>query len=346
VRLAIDAANLIVDRRGMGRYAHAIVAAAIEDASFEVTLLAPPRGHAALRERFATTARFDLASPSAAKRGRFDLCWFPFNGMRYASKAPAVVTMHDTFAFSEPAAGAIARWREQRPMLRAAARARRILCDSGWARDQIRERLAVPIERLTVVPLAPDPFFRPGSGDELPPTLAGKRYVLYVGGREPRKNARVLFEAAARALSKGSETLAVAGELGDLDAVRLAAYGVPHVRLRADDRLLRALYRKAAVVAVPSRAEGFGLVAAEAMACGAPVVAADAAALPETCGGAAMLVDPSDAAAWAAALRGLLDDPGELSALAAQSTARWAFAERDGFVRRTLAVFRSAGYSG
>jgi alpha-1,3-rhamnosyl/mannosyltransferase len=65
---------------------------------------------------------------------------------------------------------------------------------------------------------------------------------------------------------------------------------------------LPALYAHAEVLAMPSLYEGFGLPCVEAMACGTPVVAADRAALPEACGGAALLVDPHDPDAFAAAL--------------------------------------------
>ena len=68
------------------------------------------------------------------------------------------------------------------------------------------------------------------------------------------------------------------------------------------DAALPALYAHAAVLALPSLYEGFGLPCLEAMACGTPVVAADRAALPEACGGAALLADPADAAAFGAAL--------------------------------------------
>ena len=61
---------------------------------------------------------------------------------------------------------------------------------------------------------------------------------------------------------------------------------------RVTDTELRALYRGAAAVAIPSLHEGSGLPALEAFAAGAPVVAAAAGALPETCGDAAVLVDP------------------------------------------------------
>ena len=69
-----------------------------------------------------------------------------------------------------------------------------------------------------------------------------------------------------------------------------------------DEADLPALYAHAEVLAMPSLYEGFGLPCIEAMACGTPVVAADRAALPEACGGAALLADPDDPDAFAAAL--------------------------------------------
>lgn len=71
---------------------------------------------------------------------------------------------------------------------------------------------------------------------------------------------------------------------------------------RVSDAELRALYRGAAAVAIPSLHEGSGLPVLEAFAAGAPVVAANAGALPETCGDAAVLVDPLDVASIAAGI--------------------------------------------
>ena len=69
-----------------------------------------------------------------------------------------------------------------------------------------------------------------------------------------------------------------------------------------DEEDLPGLYAGAAAFAMPSLYEGFGLPCLEAMACGTPVVAADRSSLPETCGDAALLVDPDDAEAFAQAL--------------------------------------------
>ena len=70
------------------------------------------------------------------------------------------------------------------------------------------------------------------------------------------------------------------------------------------------LYNLALCLAFPSRNEGFGLPITEAMACGCPVAASSATALPEVCGGAAILVDPTDAVAWTDALATIVGDGG------------------------------------
>lgn len=339
IRLAVDAASFVQDQRGMGRIARPVVRAALEDPRFDVTLLATRTDAPALRSLFGEQTR--VQNPQHASRpSAFDVVWFPFNGMRYLCAASTLVTICDVFAFTEPAKGWVARWREQAPIRRSAKLATRIATISQWSAEQITQVLRVDSKRISVIHPAPDPFFFPASGDTLPPNLEGKRFVLFVGGAEARKNASLFLEACSKALQPPDELLAVVGTLNERDEERLRTYGIPHVRLRADDTLLRSLYRNATLVAVPSRGEGFGLTAVEAMACGAPVIAANAAALPEAVAGNAFLADPDDVKAWETGLRTLLDDAPMRLALAAHASAHYTFADRRKPIQEMLTLLR------
>jgi glycosyltransferase involved in cell wall biosynthesis len=180
----------------------------------------------------------------------------------------------------------------------------------------------------------PDAFFFPAADDVVPPPLDAERFVLVVGAGEARKNVRLALEACARGLHGAAETLVIVGELGPQERALARRLRVRCGEIAASDATLRALYRKASVVLVPSRAEGYGLVAVEALACGAAVIAADATALPEATRGAALLLDPDDVAAWAALIRSLLDNPGLLAEQRARAVERFAGCDRTSHHRR------------
>jgi glycosyltransferase involved in cell wall biosynthesis len=324
----------------MGRLARAVLALAVADPAIEVTLIAAKRDDAHTLELEFPNAKLRRPA-SAANRRAYDATWFPFNGMRFASGPPTLVTIHDAFAFTEPHAGRVARFREQNPIRRAAARATRVVTDSNWSRDEIVRELAVAPGRIDVVVPNPDPYWFPATGDPLPEPLSRRKYALLVGVRERRKNARIALEACARALREPDETLVIVGTLDPQDRVRALELGVPCGEIAASDAVLRALYRNATAVLVPSLAEGFGMVAVEALACGAPVIAADATALPEACDGAALLLDPRDANAWSRAIRTVFDDEALASELRARALARFASADRTRAARETLALLRA-----
>ncbi len=336
MRLAVDAANLVRDRRGMGRLARTVLAAAAREPDVTLTLLACDRDARILHDEFGGP----VAHPrSAARPGTYDVVWYPFNGMRFPARAPAVVLMHDAFAFTEPARDAVARRRERAPMRRA-ARDAAIVTTSRWAAGEIARELAIPRARITLVRPQADAYFSPGAR-VLPPTLGCERFVLLVGVGERRKNARTALAACAQALRAPAELLVIAGALSDDDRRYALRCATPAVQVSPGDALLRELYRSAAAVLVPSFAEGFGLVAIEALACGAPVIASSASALPEAVAGAALLVEPGDVASWARALRRTFDDA-VLEGALRRDACDFAARDRGGFAAGMLAVLRAA----
>jgi alpha-1,3-rhamnosyl/mannosyltransferase len=171
--------------------------------------------------------------------------------------------------------------------------------------------------------------------------------VLWVGSLEPRKNVGTLVAAFARLVAStavphrlvlaGPSGWLVEGLIPERERRRLGE----RIRVvgRVSDADLRALYGGADVFALPSRHEGFGLPALEAMVQGTPVLGADIPALREVTGGAARLVPADEVGAWHLALEALLGDDTGRTALA-EAGRRWATRfswERT--VRETRAVY-------
>jgi glycosyltransferase involved in cell wall biosynthesis len=107
------------------------------------------------------------------------------------------------------------------------------------------------------------------------------------------------------------------------------------------ERLVR-IFQAARLFVYPSLYEGFGFPAAEALACGVPVIASDTSSLPEVVGDAGLLVDPGDSGAIAGRLRQLLDRPDRAAGLAARGIEQAARFRWDRAAREMEEVFREA----
>jgi glycosyltransferase involved in cell wall biosynthesis len=192
-----------------------------------------------------------------------------------------------------------------------------VVATSRYSRDRIVEAYGIRSVKIVIVPELIDPSAWGEGAGEPPGTGAEAPAILTVAHMYPRKNLGVLLRAYARLRDAGVPFQGwVVGDgpcrrawerlrdaLGLGDRVRFLGT-IPR-------RNLVERYRRAAVFCLPSRQEGFGIVFLEAMACGKPVVAARAAATPETVldGETGLLVDPDDAEGLARALAGLLADP-------------------------------------
>lgn len=203
-----------------------------------------------------------------------------------------------------------------------------VLTGSGSAKRDIVRLLGIPEARIAVAPDGVDARYGPGG--EKPSARGGPKTVLYVGRCDPYKNLPGLVAAFARLVREGGvdarlrivgspdarypEAGETARRLGVADRVEWSGY--------LDDAGLLKAYQDADALALLSRYEGFGLPVLEAMACGTPVVCANAASLPEVAGAAARLVAPDDLAGAAAALQDVLTSPAEAARLRAAGLAQ------------------------
>jgi glycosyltransferase involved in cell wall biosynthesis len=235
-------------------------------------------------------------------------------------RAKLVVTCHDMQLF-EPGAHAMSRslllqrakwWFLFRVLARKADRFHTI---SSFSAQRMAHYFPAIRDRIKVVPNAVSAaFFEPPTAEGMKVLaelgLEGKPFVMLPGGLHFRKNAPLVLEAWPEIRRRCPElTLVVAGH--NTPEFTERAQALPGVILTGfrDEAEFVALFQAATVVWFPSRYEGFGMPVLEAMACGAPVVASNSTAIPETAGGAAAaLVAPDRPGEHAEAVAGLVRD--------------------------------------
>lgn len=255
-------------------------------------------------------------------RLRPDVYWATWNyGVPWLPPCPTVLTVHDLiplrfrtwpWTWSNRLSYALS-------LRLAVSEAAAIVADSDATRRELKERCAVPAERVDVVHPGVAPEFTAQTGADDADLQLPIAFALYVGGRERRKNLVTLFQAFERGVQTGmfpNLTLVLTGSDANLDADSRAVYerlrprGLVHFTGAVSDAALPALYRRASVFVFPSIAEGFGFPPLEAMACGTPVICGRADSLPEVVGDAAIIVDVRDPNAIASAIQKILSDPG------------------------------------
>ena len=341
IRLGVDAWNLPGDRRGIGRYVRQILRAWWEDERerVDVTLIVPEWHTWTVRGRYLHEVDgrpYRIVSRRGHARAGLDALWFPFNGCSWTNfRLPATATLHDASNFVVPGYAP-----ETQGILREAAqRCRALITDSRFAQGELARALGIAPERLVPIPLGVAPP-RPAVPVALD-VQSMAPFVLYVGAPESRKGFDTLLEAMSLAGRERTELcLVVTSRLGNWPIprdVRVVELG--HV----DDDTLAALYRACTLLAFPSRHEGFGLPVLEAMSYGAPVIASNAASLPEAGGDAACYVPPSDAAALAAAILRVSGDAAYAAELRQRGPMHAAAFTWQKTAARTLSVIEAAG---
>jgi glycosyltransferase involved in cell wall biosynthesis len=218
-----------------------------------------------------------------------------------------------------------------------------VICVSNATRDDLLRVYGAITAPVSVVYHGVDAVFGPGAA-----RVAGmpERYVLFVGNRGQYKDADVLIRAFA-SISRQHEDVSLVfvggGAFTRKEADQFAALGIADrtTQFSLPDALMPGAYGNALMCVFPSRFEGFGLPALEAMACGTPAVLARSTSLPEVGGDAAHYFSPGDVGELAAVVTDLLDDDGARLALAQAGLERSASFTWDASARATAGIYSS-----
>ena len=243
------------------------------------------------------------------KMGSNSILWSPANTGPLAIRNQAL-TIHDLSPLEYPEwfRKSFAMWyRLFLPTL--AKRVRVIFTPSEYVRRKVMERFGV--ENVIVTPNGVDAsIFHPGAQQkqyEFP-----KKYILFVGSLQPRKNLPGLMQAWHKIKDEFPDTwLVMAGEAGNVYR-SVKFFGDERVRFLnyVAEEDLPGLYAGAELFVLPSFDEGFGLPALEAMTCGTPVLVSNGGALPETVGDSGFIFDLSKPDTLVSMLREILCDNG------------------------------------
>ncbi|WP_349513599.1 glycosyltransferase family 1 protein [Erythrobacter sp. NFXS35] len=297
-----------------------------------------------------------LHLPLAVDLAGIDLFHAPANILPGGLKMPAITTVHDVMWLTHPhwcnpsPWGRIERHFYGHGIRRALSASALVTTVSAASRAAILGIAPAAADRVIVTPSGVAADFRlvPRDAGALAAigVPAGRRYCLIVGQGAPYKNHEGALRAFALAFAAVPDIdLVLVRRRGDTGpalerlARRLGMVERVHFLRPVDRPALVQLYAGAAALLHPSFVEGFGNPLAEAMACGCPVVTSDCSAMPEVTGGAALLADPCDPGAIAAALKRVVDDPALAADLRARGLARAAELDWRAFAAANLSLY-------
>lgn len=220
----------------------------------------------------------------------------------------SIVMIHDAQVRDAPKSYSLAfrAWyRLHQPIL--ASRSLRVLTVSNYSKSRLLYHGIAQKDQITVVPNGADHILRTIEGEpkrreaeNIDDSPISDRCVAFASPAS-HKNLKLLLKTFADPKLSNTRLELIGGDLPEGVAVPSNV-----IRLgRVSDEKIRQLFTNAICLLLPSKTEGFGLPAIEAMGYGLPVIAANAGALPETCGDAAILLDPDDATAWSQAIEKL-----------------------------------------
>lgn len=291
-----------------------------------------------------------------AHRDEFDLLFGPLNNLQpRLYDRPTVAILHDIQEQYYPeyfAPQDLAARREIYPEICRAATT--LVTISHYCKQSIVERFGIEPEKIEVVHSAPQAALVQRGPDD--PGVWERealpaRYFFYPAMRYPHKNHALLLDGLAELRRRGRRELGAvftghAWPAGGVDLAReIARRGLTDA-CRVYDEVsvdeLRYLYRHAAATVMPTRFEGFGLPAVEALLCGCPLVASDLPAIRELVGEHALYFDAMRLDELVAALERVLDDDALRARLVEGASELFRRFNWDTAARQYLEIFRVA----
>jgi len=290
------------------------------------------------------------------KNKKIDLLHCPAFKAPLRCPVPLIVTFYDIHILKNP--------KDYNPWLRLyckfmlrkiAASATRIITISEFSRNDIAETLSVPKEKIAVTYCGINDKFSVITDTDLKNEIwkkykFKKRFILYVGALQPRKNIPLLLKAYSELKKNGTfdYELVIAGstgwrnknifvlieKLGLKNDVMFLGY-VPE-----DD--LPVIYNLAEFFVYPSFFEGFGMPVLEAMACGCPVISSNTSSLPEVIGEAGIMIDPNNIEDLKDAMIRMTQDHSLKNEMREKGIKRAKLFSWDKCARETLEVYRKA----
>jgi len=253
------------------------------EGNFELVVADFP--HYSFREQF--------LFPKLLKSSKVDLLYSPHFNIPYFCSVPYVVTVHDLILHRFPNNTSLLKRIAYRLLIKQAVlMAQHVICVSSFTKSELRS--VYPFlrdEKMTVVTEGIDSSYKPTEDSsvldfyDLQPG-----YFLYVGTAKQHKNVQKLIDMYAA--SGVSDPLIIVSNGKEVDTLQIRD-GV-RILLGVDNDELPALYSAAKCFVTASSYEGFCLSILEARACGCPVIATNASAIPEVSGEHAILIDGSE----------------------------------------------------
>jgi glycosyltransferase involved in cell wall biosynthesis len=289
---------------------------------------------------------------------QFVLPWASRNGRLLNLSGPAplakrgqVCMLPDAAVFDQPAAYTKAFGTWYRFLFRRlAASSALLLTISRFSQSRLVQRLGIAPDQMKVVPCAATHMQSIVQDDTALQRLdlAGARYMLAVGSANPTKNLSALIEAFERLPHPDLRLVLVGGTNTAVFADRASRHEDSRVVRTGpiSDGQLKSLYANALAFVFPSLYEGFGLPPLEAMSLDCPVVASNAASIPEVCGDAAVYFDPTSITDMAAAIARVVDDAGLRADLRHRGAQRFAIFTWDAAAQLLLQHLEHAGLAG